>query len=153
MRSDTKSITTVNIELPEGNNIILSSKKKGFVPSYYRICQGNIYREGNIMKQSLDAYELMSTFTPQEWYVLNTLKQIGFVHYDTKFNKHYSSNIISTKSLKLNSTQKNQFSTGYKRLNSKNIIKRIKRQLYIINPDFQIPTNYKNEKETYEQLT
>ena len=116
-------------------------------PDYTRI---NI-EPFNKVKQSLDAYSLMSTFTPQEWYVLNTLKDIGFIHMDDN-HKYYSSNIVSTKCLSLTSTQKNQFSTGFKRLKSKDVLKRIKRQLYIINPDFQIPTNYNDEYKIWNQL-
>ena len=153
MESSNKSIASLNIELPEGQELTVGSKKKGFVPTYYKICQGNIYKENDKVKSSLDAYELMSTFTPQEWFVLNTLKEIGFVHYDKDNKKFYSSNIVSTKSCNLNPTKKNQFSTGFKRLKDKSIVRRIKRQLYIINPDFQIPTYYEKEKEIWDSIT
>ena len=49
--------------------------------------------------------------------------------------------------------RKYKFKKGYKRLRKKEIVKRIKRQHYIFNPDFFIPYLYDKEKRIFDSAS
>jgi hypothetical protein len=120
-------------------------------PQYYRISVGSHFRGRNmqIPIKTIDALDVMSKFTPQEWYVINLLKDVGLIHYDSDENRSYSSNIVSLKGVEYD---KRKFSIGYKRLHDKDLMKRIKRQQYIINPLFITPTYFDKEYKIWKSL-
>ena len=120
-------------------------------PQYYRISTGAPFSVGgtNMPINTIDALEVMSTFSPQEWYVINLLKNVGLVHYDSETKRSYSSNIVSLKGIDYD---KRKFSIGYKRLHDKDLVKRIKRQEYIINPLFIMPTYFEKEYKLWKEI-
>lgn len=147
---DNQSISNVSINIPEGKVLGLIPKEKITYPNRYQIGSGMDNKR--IHEPAIDAIELMSTLTPQEWFVLNTLKNVNkLLKLDDEY-KYYSSCIVSTKYVSFTPTQKNQFSTGFKRLKKKDLVRRIKRQEYIINPDFIIPTHYQKELKQWNEL-
>lgn len=147
--SDT-SITSLSVKIPEGKELNIGIMSKKVYPNRYQIGSG--MQNKRIDTEPMDAINIMSTFTPQEWFVINTLKEVsGLLKLDDEY-KYYSSCIVSIKGNNLTDNQRNQFSTGFKRLRDKNIVRRIKRQEYIINPDFIIPTKYNTEMNIWNSL-
>jgi hypothetical protein len=103
----------------------------------------------------LDFIDLMSEMTPQELWTIKFLKDnlillservSGKIKYRTTCRS-----IIKTSNL--SSAEQQKFKKGYKRLNAKNLVKRIKRQHYILNPDFFIPHYYNEEKTMFDNVT
>lgn len=149
MESVNKSIAKISVEIPKGKHAVVNLVSKEEKPNFYMIGSG-------MGKTSIDAIDIFSNLTPQEWFVILTLKNVsGFIHHtkvpgsDKYITK--SSCIVSTKNVKFTPTQKNQFSTGFKRLRDKGVVKRLKRQEYMINPDILIPSDYDEEKKLWEE--
>ncbi len=144
---DNKSISQLNINLPEGKELYAGVRNKVVRPNYYQLGSG--MSKKLLEHNPVDAIIELLHMTPQEAFVIETLKKVcGFVHLDDD-NRYYSSDIVSMKYVALSSTNKVRFSIGYKRLREKDLVRRIKRQEYIINPNLIIPTHYEKEIDIY----
>jgi len=150
-----KIISNIQLAIPENRILehrLVQIEEK---PRYYKIGNG---RRNTFMGKGhipLDAIKIMSEMTPQELWLINLLKDnIKLKEEKTSSGLKFRTSCISViKSSKLSSSEKQKLKTGYKRLNQKNIVKRIKREHYIINPDFIIPHFYQEEKELFDNLS
>ncbi len=132
----------------------LKKKKKTYSPYVFRFGNGAnnsfLFRNEKRYKP-MDAIEIMSTFTPQEWRFIKLLKDEMNVQ-DEEYKVYTTCSVkIDTKGL----TPKDRkvFSTAYKRLHEKDIVRRIKRGgYYMINPNFIVPRDYKTELQNYYDL-
>ena len=92
----------------------------------------------------MNAFKILTELSVSESYTLNKL--VESVMWSYKTNKVF----FQTKSM--TPAEKNKFSKGFKGLNEKNIVRRISREHYMINPDFIIPKKYEDVKEQYNLL-
>ena len=144
---DNKSISQLNINLPEGKELYAVVRSKVVRPNYYQLGSG--MNKKLIENNPIDAITKLLHMTPQEAFVIETLKDVTeLIHFDDN-NRYYSSNIVSIAYTTFSNTNKVRFSIGYKRLRGKDLVRRIKRQEYIINPNLIIPTYYEKEIEIY----
>jgi hypothetical protein len=140
--SDKKSITQLNVTIPEGHIASVKTTINKSVPYYFNF--GNGMYNKRIAMETIDAVEQFETFTPQEWFVFKLLKE-DVLQLDDN-NKYISSCIVQIDPTKLDAQERNKFTIGYKRLSSKSLVKRIKRGgHYMINPGLLIPKNYSTE--------
>ena len=147
---DTKIISQLSLTVPEGKELSISTKTKGTVP--YHFCYGNGMNNKRINVEPIDAIEQFETFTPQEWYVFKLLKQEA-LFWDIDIGKYVTTCKVQIDFSLLNAQDRNKFTIGYKRLESKSLVKRIKRGgHYMINPNLLIPTRYTTEQSEWIKL-
>ena len=148
MNNDIRSITNLNIDTPEGMAVeakLVSIEQK---PRYYRI--GNGIRNTFMGKEHspMDAIDEMAKMSTRELWVIKILKD-NLILKEEKINGRFKKR-TSCLSVVLNSSLTNpeqqKFKAGFKRLKESNLVKRIKREHYILNPDFLIPHFYDEEK-------
>ena len=102
----------------------------------------NFTMTGNKMK-SLD---IIANFSKPEAMV--------FIH--LKDSRDYETNYVRFSTSNLTSTEKVIFSKGYKALEAKQLVVRIKKGVtstYLFNPDFIIPSNYTETMKEWNKLT
>jgi len=142
------SITNLNIDIPEGMKAEVKIKRKGVTPGYWRIANS----KGKHMNiESIDAFEMMSKLTPQEFRVINILKN-DFLKWDDINEEYYASCHVVYEPALMNATEKKQFNTGVRRLIEHKLLVREKRKHYMFNPAFIIPTNYNKEEREWIEL-
>ena len=154
LREDNKIISQLNFEIPDGmkteTTLIYMTQK----PRYFRI--GNGLRNTFMTKEHnpIDAIDQMANMTPQELWVIKLLKDnlILVEERTAKGIKLRTSAKAIIKASELTNAEQQKFKTGYKRLHIKNLLKRIKREHYILNPDFFIPHYYQEERELFDNL-
>ena len=144
-------ISQIHLTIPEGKELNISTKVKGTVP--YHFSYGNGMNNKRINVEPIDAIEQFETFTPQEWYVFKLLKQEALV-WDMDDGRYITTCKVQINSKSLNAQDRNKFSIGYKRLDTKLLVKRTKRGgHYMINPNLLIPTKYNAEQAEWLKLT
>jgi len=103
----------------------------------------------------LDAIEIITDMTIRELYALKLLKSNLILkeertHDRIKLRTSCESIIINSN---LTNPEQQKFKAGFKLLHKKNIVKRIKREHYILNPNFIIPYFYEEELKLFETLS
>jgi len=91
--------------------------------------------------QGMDAESILLSLTPHEQFVMKILK-------DNRVNILIS----KTNNVKLNQKDMNKFSKGYKKLREKDVIRRVKRQMYMYNPRFISVENHEDAIAIYDKL-
>lgn len=149
--SDKQIISQISLTIPEGKELSISTKAKGTVP--YHFCYGNGMNNKRINMQPIDAIDQFETFTPQEWFVFKLLKQEA-LYWDMDEGKYITTCKVQIKPNLLDAQGRNKFTIGYKRLEAKSLVKRIKRGgYYMINPNLLIPSKYLREQYEWDSLT
>ena len=92
--------------------------------------------------RKMDGIKILTEMTVPEAYVFNMLKDF----------MDYRDNISHISPL-TNQIDKNKFSKGYRLLNSKSLVKRIRRTVYMINPDLIQPKEYESAVLRWEELS
>ena len=146
MEADNRIVTNINCKIPEGHQAevkIIQAEQK---PRYYRIGNGirNTFMKDHV---AIDAIDELAQMTPQELWTIKLVKDnLDLIQERTtsgySMRTSCKARILSSE---LTSAEKQKFKTGYKRLRKKNLLRRIKRQYYILNPDFFIPHFYVEE--------
>ena len=149
MEKDNSSIANVNINVPKGREIKISTTIRGRTPGYWKISNGSKCKDMNIPE--IDAFEVMSKMTPQEFRVINILKK-DILKYDTQNEEYYASCHVSYDPSTMSATEKNQFNTGVNRLIASGLMVREKRKHYMFNPAFILPTNYNKEEREWDSM-
>ena len=149
--SDKQIISQISLTVPEGKELSISTKSKGVAP--YHFSYGNGMMNKRINVEPIDALAQFKTFTPQEWYVIELLQQEALV-WDIDDGKYVTTCKVHINPRTLNAQDRNKFTIGYKRLESKSLVKRVKRGgSYMINPNLLIPTKYNAEQAEWLKLT
>lgn len=142
--TDTQIISQISLTVPEGKELNISTKIKGTVPYHFSYGNGKFNKRINV--NPIDAIEQFETFTPQEWYVFKLLKQEALI-WDMDEGKYITTCKVQINPKVLTAQDRNKFTIGYKRLETKQLVKRIKRGgSYMINPNLLIPTKYNTEQ-------
>ncbi len=103
--------------LDEGEEIIVSRKKR----SKNKI--------DNWRAIKMDAIDLMTKMKPQELFVVSLMNK----------KMDYRTNCFVVRGKELSSGDSQKFKAGFKMLNTKGVLKRIKREHYIVSPEFVVP--------------
>ena len=136
---DSKS-SIVQVPLKSGEELKIRKVKQSEKKPDFRMIGRNLIKEC-----SMEAVEILVDFTPQEARVFKEL----FSSID------YITNICIASNYSKTNTQKVQFSVGYKRLNEKNVVKRMSKGIvskYMINPDIIIPKDYEYAKKKWDEI-
>lgn len=154
MIEDRRIISQLNLEIPLGQKLETTVTSIEQRPRYYRI--GNGLRNTFMGKyhEPIDAIDQMSEMSAQELWTLKKIKDnLILLEVRTtkgiKFKTSCKSVVIFSD---LTNAEQQKFKAGYKKLNAKNLIKRIKKEHYILNPDFFIPEFYDEERELFDSL-
>lgn len=113
----------------------------------YIISKKNIDKKPNftMIGNKMKALDVIANFTKPE--------AMTFIH--LKDNRDYETNYVKFSTSKLSKTDKVVFSNGFKALKEKDLVVRVKKgatSTYMFNPDFIIPTNYKEAKVEWLKL-
>jgi len=130
---DKSIIRLPNLEPGEHLNISIGKTKRGKFPQFTAT--------GNEMK-SLD---IIANFSSPEAFTFIKLKD----------ERGYIDNIVEFSTATLTATEKVKFSQGYKQLEDKDLIKRIRKgkpSIYMFNPDFILPKDYLEAITKWETL-
>lgn len=121
-----------------------------YKPNIYTKCNVTRLGDGVFGDTAIEQFE---TFTPQEWYVFKLLKQEALV-WDIDEGKYITTCKVQINPKALTAQDRNKFTIGYKRLETKQLVKRVKRGgSYMINPNLLIPTKYNAEQAEWLTLT
>lgn len=153
---ESNSVTHLSVHIPEGMRAETTLIKQGQVPRYYRMGNGN--RNTFMGKESLepiDAIDTMASMSAQELWatqlIKNNLILIDVVTDKGRVQKKTSCKAI-VKNSELTDAEKQKFKAGFKRLHSKDLVRRIKREHYILNPMFLVPHFFDDESALFKSL-
>ncbi len=140
-------MTQVTLEADE----MLEVKRKKVVqdkPSYQMIGRGTMSHKLKV--KSIDLLQAVADMTSDEKFCFFQIKdKIVFDPYKLRTDvKNKSGDYdyqIRIYSKNYTQTQRNMFSRGYKRLREKDIVRRVKRGTYMINPAGLIPNDFDRE--------
>ena len=155
---DDKSIPQVSVDNPDNKSFeVKFIDVWRFLPPYWKIGTGG--RMNYMRIEPVNAIKVMAKMTPQEFYVLEillkSLLKTKWV-FDPKQKKEvpvqYTSCYVSYKASTLDKNQKAKFKEGAKRLVKKGLLAREKREHFMINPAFIIPSEYPTEENDWIML-
>ena len=126
--SDKQIITTISLKDDEELLLTKQSRYKA-TPNYYKI--GNGTYSTRYKMDSRDLLKEVLRMTAAEQWMFNLLKENLLV---------YNSTEVSLVDVELSSADKQKLKLGYSRLREKDLVRRVKRQHYMINPTALIPT-------------
>ena len=139
------SITQIALKPNQEAVTVIQDKRKEpvkeILPYHFRI--GNGYYNQRIDVMSIDFIDEIEKMSPQELWFLKLLKD-NFLNSGTNH-----SHIINSK---LSSAEQQKLKKGYKRMSEKDLVRRTKREHYMLHPDLIIPINYRDEKEQWEAI-
>jgi len=152
---DKSIIAQVSINVPEGKELevnLVDKVVKVYTPYYTKLGNGKDNRR--VGMKAINAIEVFSKFTPQEWFVFKMLVNESLVM-DDKFKYYTTCKVVIPKIVqsKLSATDKVVFTKGYQRLRDKRMVLRVKRGgSYMINPGLVVPSKYNEEIKEWSEL-
>jgi len=136
-------MTTIYLENDEAIRKVKIHDSK---PSFYMIGKGTVNHKMGM--KSIDLLQAVGEMTSNEKFAFFEIKNgIEWDIYDKKYI--YAVKVYSRD---YSQTQKNMFSRGYKLLHEKDIVRRVKRGTYMINPSALIPKNFDEEWKVWNKL-
>ena len=93
--------------------------KSKFIP-YWRVNQGNSYRSSNRMS----TMDMIRNLTDSEYWLFKLIAE----------GMDLSTNIATIRGKELSKTEKRRLLRGYKGCRTKDLVRRVKREYYMINP-------------------
>jgi len=136
---DGQIIVKEYFEIPKGYEKVtkIEKMKEDYKPSFRLAGDGKKNRQG----YSMNLVEETCNFTSQEqWLFIKIEKEL-----DDK-------NVSIVRSKPLTKVEKEKLSIGYKRLRSKDLVRRIRREHYMVNPRLIIPKDFRERELEYKQL-
>lgn len=129
------------LHLKEGTKvgIVLNSQKYSPKPPYCMVGSKRMY-QNNAQGAAYPLLETMCSFTSSEGWFFQILLQTH--------NEVTGLSDISRKTF--SKSELNQVSKAYKELNKRELVKRIKRQVYMINPSALITNNWGTHKQLWD---
>lgn len=130
------------INLNEDEELVVSTKKKKAIkPNFYMIGNGtmNKYRI-----KSIDLVQAVTEMTKVEQRVIILIKDL--VTFDN------TDGVVYVKFSKDEKQQQKKFLEGYKLLEKKELVRRVKPSHYMVNPSALIPTDYEAAKLLWNSL-
>ena len=124
-----KTIVTIALSSDEEVSVVKKAVKS---PNYYRVGNGTMNRS---KIKSIDLLREIAEASSPAQFVLLTIKD------GITYENGYSP-VVQIKSSTLTSTQQQYLKRGYKELHERDLVRRVKRGYYMINPNALIPVNY-----------
>ena len=122
----------------EDNEVLIKKKVKTPTPNYFRVGNGTMNRYKVKSIDLLD--EAMNATKAAQWVIKSIKNGIGWENdYDPVVR------VVAR-----TDTEKAYLKRGYKELVEKDLVRRVKRGYYMINPDALIPIDYKKAKEIWD---
>ena len=149
------STKLVGINIPDGKVAEVTIKKIKDIPAFYMVGNGLLNSKLPKGTPVMDFMKEAMSMTPQEqWLVLQLKENLQPEEYRTADNKIKLRTTckVGFKSGDLSKADKRKLLAGYKRLREKDIVRRIKKEYYMFNPVFLIPTEFDEEMDLYSTL-
>jgi len=155
-----KIVTNLSLEIAEDKELVVKTKNIAKKPPYIMLGRRfldmkRFKLDENIEIELIDTINLFSSFTPQEWFTFKILIN-NTIYRDPVLHSIYTTckiNIDLKKCLD-NKTKINRFSIGFKRLEEKGVVLRIKKGgHFFINPLIVIPKFFEIEFKEWRELT
>ncbi len=132
-----------NVSLESNEELVISKRQIKEKPSFTLIGRGTMNNKLNL--KSIDLLQEVANMNSDEKFCFFEIKnKITFSPLDDKYIYQ-----IKIKTSSMSNGKKNMFSRGYKLLNKKDIVRRIKQGVYMINPLALIPNNFDLEWDLY----
>lgn len=141
-----KSITQLaeNLErLEQDGSINISYKKDPKLPAFWMVSKGFYLKK--IKRDTIDLLKAVAEMTSDEKFTFFTVKDN--IQFDVDNNKYIYQVKLSFKGR--SNTDKTKFKRGFKLLQKKGLVKRVKRSVYMISPLALVP----NAKQFNEELS
>ena len=146
---DIASITQHSYKIPLGYKFEGRLVAQGKCPAYVKHSNGRGYKDMKL--QPIWATEVMSKFSPAEWFAYLVLEPATLYLNQNDWTYYTSCHVVPDMS-KLTEPEKRKFRRGVQRLIGKNLLVREKRGHYMLNPAFLIPSCYDREEIEYLEL-
>jgi len=145
-------------KLPTGKRAEITILNATSKPSFYMVGNGN--RNKSMNKEQNDIVksfwkEAMNMSPQEQWFMLKIEEHLEpelYVDADQR-QKVKTTCKVFIPSSELTNAEKQKLKIAYKRLREKDLIRRIKRQHYMVNPMMLVPTFFDEEFTRYRQLT
>ena len=129
----------VTVFINRTDTVEVKSTSRG-TPNFFRVGNGTMNKK---KIQSINLLQEMANASKAAQYLL--LGITNGIEYSNDY--HYVVKVIPT-----TETQKSYLKQGYKELVQKNLVKRVKRSHYMINPDALIPLEYEEAKKLWDSI-
>jgi len=148
-----------------GSAIVTYNFASNVTPYYYRVGSGmdryiKINTSRTKMTKKIESIDFMKSMVELSggsaaiWTLNFLIKKLLFIEVENGYTKKYmlscKTDIISLKDM--SESDRTKYKRGLKKLLDANIVKKIKRGQYMINPQFIIPYNFEQELIEYEAL-
>ena len=149
-------LNSVNIVIPNKKRLVAEFKSITAKPYFFMVGNG---KRNNLLGRKAKAMDLiteMAHMTPQELYLVEDMRNNLIMNEATKedgSNFEFPTNIALITGSTRTSAEKQKIKAGYKRLNSKDIVRRVKREHYMFNPVFIIPYDYDDSILIWNSIT
>lgn len=143
-------------EVTAGKSLVAKLINNEVKPYFNMVGNG---KKNNLLGKGIMAMDLileMTKLTDQEQFLiremrLNLIHKEGISDSGQAFN--YPTNVAKITGKNYTDSEKQRIKTGFKRLKEKDIVKRVKREHYIFNPQFIIPFNYSEAEELWNSIS
>ena len=142
---DNQIISTVSLKLANNEEAVISVKKKSHKPGFIMVGNGKTNKKG---VDSIDLLIEVADMSSNEKLCFFLIKD-GVI-FDPWDNRLIYQVRIDTS--KLTKSQKSKFSNGFNKLKDKDLVKRVSRGVYMINPNALIPNDYVRELHIWETI-
>ena len=129
----------VTVFINRTDTVEVKSTSRG-TPNFFRVGNGTMNKK---KIQSINLLQEMANASKAAQYLL--LGITNGIEYSNDY--HYVVRVIPN-----TETQKSYLKQGYKELAQKNLVKRVKRSHYMINPDALIPLEYEEAKKLWDSI-
>lgn len=127
-----RSIHTVTLAIPDGKMLdIIDKRPQVRRPNFYMMGNNTMNRDGI---QSVDLIMEAATLSRPAIVTLSWIRQA--IVWDNR------DGVVKFSMSDLTDAQEQQFKKGFKELNDRNLVRRVKRSHYMINPNALIPIDY-----------
>ena len=155
----TENTQQLNIQMNPGKKIEFKEVEERTGPMFWKIGNGIESPKYAQPFPVIDALDAFSTFGKTEWYCFSSLKKVNnFTTIEpdpvTGKRKHFITCIVDMRENNplQNRTEVNKFISGFNKLKKKNMVRRIRQQVYMINPMLLIPTKLDYEFNRWGEL-
>ncbi len=139
------SIQQTILNVPEGKHLVLQNDQRIVQPNYYRIGNGTMNKHGI---QSTDLIDEVMNMSKAEQFLIKQIKAGSY--YDTEIGAYTFVTTLDQSAM--TSTEKQYILKGYKLLLAKNLVKRVRRGAYMINPTALVPNRYEDAQKLWSTL-
>ena len=139
----TSGAVVATLVVPEGFVGTLKERRSATQPNYYKTGNGTMNKHGIQSINLID--EIINSTKPSQWFINELIKRATYNH-ETGAVEFKIQLIGRT------STEKQYVQKAYKDLHNRNLVRRVKRSVYMLNPNAFI-TDYPKQLAVWNTLT